>query len=216
MSHRELHPCFGRKPLSFHSRGLDLSCPGCTSRFVSNILPLTDGQCSHLLIQMRAKFFSRIPQNLVFKELSWWVSHQVAQIIEPLGSTRKIFQSKDLAAARRRRPSPLGIRMMRHFGCGAQGQMSQRRGIGLWKNYWMGQFRQAQWSYEFLEKVPVSSVSVSARSPAGFALRRRPSAEWNCFLFCSFTRPWKGRSSTAMSAFANSPPRGASPGREDE
>jgi hypothetical protein len=80
------------------------------------------------------KFSLESRKILLSKNLTAGVFHQVSQIIERLRLTRKILRSNDLASARRGRPSLLGVRMMGYFGCGAQGQMSQRRRCRLWKS----------------------------------------------------------------------------------
>ena len=72
------------------------------------------------------KFLLESRKILFSKNLAGGVSHEALQNLEPLALIRKILRNKHLAAARRSRPSPLGVHMMGYLGCVAQGQMSQR------------------------------------------------------------------------------------------
>jgi hypothetical protein len=87
-----------------------------------------------LLLEGPRAFFSRGLRKILFsKNLSGGVSHHSSQNLEPLRLKRKTLLNKHLAAARRRRSSPLGIRMMGYFSYGAQGHMSQGFTLVLWK-----------------------------------------------------------------------------------
>jgi hypothetical protein len=125
---------------------------------------------------------------LFSKNLAGGVSHQSPQNLEPQGLTCKILQNKylaQLACTLAVNASRLGIPMMDGFQIEAQGQMSQRGECGLWKSAeWL--VWRAFYGCEISKKM---WVAVSGGSPAGFALRRRPSAERSCFLFFFLTRP---------------------------
>jgi len=84
--------------------------------------------------------------------------------------------------------------MMGDWSCGAQGQMSQRWRVWLWKSVEWQVWRALAISGIFREIVKPRSVAGIGRrgSPAGSALRRRPSAEWNWFLFFVLNAALKG------------------------
>ena len=77
--------------------------------------------------------------------------------------------------------------MMDGFRIEAQGQMSQRAGTGLWKSAeWAGVAGLLQAPRILKKKWGPREGMSAAGSPVGFALRRRPSAEWSWFLFSPF------------------------------
>ena len=143
------------------------------------------------------KFSLESRKILLSKNLAGGVSHQASQILEPLRLTRKILRSNDLASTRRRRPSPLGIRMMGYFGSGAQGQMSQRRRCRLWKSAGWPACRGFPMLMIFRESDGDLSAKVPARSPGIFCPPARAFGRAELFSVFVWRGPRKGRSPTA-------------------
>ena len=138
------------------------------------------------------KFSLESRKILLSNNLAGGVSHQASQILEPLRLTRKILRRNDLASTRRRRPSPLGIRMMGYFGSGAQGQMSQRRRCRLWKSAGWPACRGFPMLMIFRESDGDLSAKVPARSPGVFCPPDRAFGRAELFSVFFLARPSKG------------------------